>query len=208
MDLLLSMENRSQYEYCNIAVTPDMAAFIREVTKTCTVPDHLLCHFNHENRDLSDSVVPFRHFRALYQLASKTGDFPCLHRLLAGTQVVLPKPIPQERSPELEARLERLRADQANREYDLMTCNIGGAISKRTPADEKLSTQVKSMNRQLTFVVNFVITVGCAFAFGYKAAEMGLASPNVALQLICGMVLALGVFVADLYFMLKSDLNF
>jgi len=38
---------------------------------------------------------------------------------------------------------------------------------------------VRAMNRQLTFVMNFLLTVGCAFAFGYKAAELSLPAPNV-----------------------------
>ena len=37
---------------------------------------------------------------------------------------------------------------------------------------------VKEMNRQMINVVNFVITVGGAFAFGYKATEYTVSGPN------------------------------
>ena len=37
---------------------------------------------------------------------------------------------------------------------------------------------VKELNKQIISVVNFVITVGAAFAFGYKATEYAVSGPN------------------------------
>lgn len=43
-----------------------------------------------------------------------------------------------------------------------------------------LCIAVKEMDRQLVSVFNFIITVGGAFAFGYKATEYSFAGfPNV-----------------------------
>ena len=38
---------------------------------------------------------------------------------------------------------------------------------------------MKELNRQIISVVNFVITVGGAFAFGYKGTEYAFSGPNV-----------------------------
>ena len=37
---------------------------------------------------------------------------------------------------------------------------------------------VKELNRHIISVVNFVITVGAAFAFGYKATDYAVWGPN------------------------------
>jgi len=47
-----------------------------------------------------------------------------IHELLNGSEVVLPKPLVRERDPELEERMERLRNQQLNREYENMTTNL------------------------------------------------------------------------------------
>ena len=40
---------------------------------------------------------------------------------------------------------------------------------------------VKQMDSHVTFMFNFVLTVLGAFAFGYKAVEYSLATPNTSL---------------------------
>lgn len=46
------------------------------------------------------------------------------HDLIMGCDVKLPQPEVEPRNQELEARIQRLKAEQANREYKAMTKNV------------------------------------------------------------------------------------
>ena len=46
------------------------------------------------------------------------------HDLMIGCDIKLPQPVVEPRSQELEARIQRLKAEQANREYKAMTKNV------------------------------------------------------------------------------------
>ncbi len=50
-----------------------------------------------------------------------------------------------------------------------------------------ISIVVKTMNRQIIAVVNFILTVIGAFTFGYKAVEYSLPEPIVPLVSMCGV---------------------
>lgn len=65
---------------------------------------------------------------------------------------------------------------------------------------------MREVNRQVIAVVNTVITVGGAFAFGffgvtYTHQHMHL---DIATRILIGLVLATIVFFADLYFIVKN----
>jgi hypothetical protein len=40
------------------------------------------------------------------------------------SEVVLPQPVELPRNPELEARVQKLKLEQSNREYEAMTKNV------------------------------------------------------------------------------------
>lgn len=62
------------------------------------------------------------------------------------------------------------------------------------------------MNRQGIVIINTLLTVGGAFAFGFYG--LNLAYPHLqmelAMRLLFGLVFATIVFFADLYFILKN----
>ena len=58
----------------------------------------------------------------------------CFHDLMLGCDVKLPEPVVEPRNPELEARIQRLRAEQAAREYKAMTKNVD-TVRIREPED-------------------------------------------------------------------------
>lgn len=57
-----------------------------------------------------------------------------LHDLLEGSDIKLPEPDIIPRNPELEARIQRLKAEQANRDYKTMTKKVD-AIRAKLPED-------------------------------------------------------------------------
>ncbi|XP_014773499.1 uncharacterized protein LOC106871514 [Octopus bimaculoides] len=72
--------------------------------------------------------------------------------------------------------------------------------------DGNVGKELKAMNLQIIAVVNFVLTVGGAFAFGYKAAEASMEEPDIAIQMSVGILLGTVVFFADLYFLVKRTM--
>jgi hypothetical protein len=135
-----------------------------------------------------------------------------------------------ERSAELEARCKVLRREQVcnacdvhsirtsqeNREYRAMTRNIDPVGSARLgkagkiKAEPSIASELRGVNRQLTVVVNTLLTVAGAFFFGYVGLEMlvpQLRGMSLSGRLIAGMVCASVVFFADLWFLFKSLLD-
>lgn len=114
----------------------------------------------------------------------------------------------RKRNPELYSRLERLRAEQESREYSRMTSNVDAAIVHRKAkgmASGEFGAELRAVNKHLITLLNMVLTVAGAFAFGYKGLEIvGGGLFDLTARLIIGCVLGTVVFFADLYFFLKT----
>jgi hypothetical protein len=63
------------------------------------------------------------------------------HDLMIGCDIKLPQPVAEPRNPVLEARIQRLKAEQAAREYRAMTRNVD-AVRLREP-EETIAYQSK-----------------------------------------------------------------
>jgi hypothetical protein len=63
------------------------------------------------------------------------------HDLMIGCDVKLPQPKAEPRNQELEARIQRLKAEQADREYKAMTRNVD--TSRAHEPEETISYQSK-----------------------------------------------------------------
>ncbi|XP_022101151.1 transmembrane protein 199-like [Acanthaster planci] len=148
--------------------------------------------------------IPFSTLRKLHSYLGTDGKPGMyLHQLMQGTEVFFP-PLPKlERNPELVARLERLRAEQANREYQEMTKNVSNNIAGRSPLGQ-VGKELKSVQTQLMGVFNVFLTIAGAFVFGFMA--MYYAGQSVTARVLCGLAFALIVAAADLYFLIKNDL--
>ncbi|XP_074641507.1 vacuolar ATPase assembly protein VMA12-like [Tubulanus polymorphus] len=151
-----------------------------------------------------DSVVEIRDEIKRIHKQDENKQVPYLHELLEGCEIKIPKFELPPRNPELEARIQRLKAEQANREYKEMTKNVSHHILEKK--ENTFGQDAKNMNSQLIAVFNFLLTIGGAFAFGYKATEYSMVLPNVPIQLCVGMVFGTVVFFADLYFLVKYNL--
>jgi TMEM199 family protein len=126
-----------------------------------------------------------------------------LHEILAGCDLYVPSYVAPERNPELHERVERLKVEQANREYEQMTRNVDLNRFPSRKTDSSFLPDMKSVQGQLITVFNVFLTIIGAFTFGYKAVEYSLGVKDFTLQVSCGLFCALVVAVADLYFLFK-----
>ncbi|VDK78482.1 unnamed protein product [Litomosoides sigmodontis] len=115
--------------------------------------------------------------------------------------------IEKEVNPEYEARLERLRREQENREYREMTRSVDpNQIYGRGNLLHGFGEEMNTVNRQLMVILNTLLTVAGGFSFGYFG--IGYAYPDlhmdVTLRVALGLAIATVVFFADLYFIVKG----
>ncbi|CAF1340339.1 unnamed protein product [Adineta steineri] len=134
-----------------------------------------------------------------YKLSDKDNY---LHEILTGCDLFVPAYAEPERNPELNERVERLKAQQANREYDEMTKNVNFNRLHQNKSTDSFMPDMKSMQGQLITIANVFLTIGGAFVFGYKAVEYS-GIKNFPLQVSCGLLCAFIVAIADLYFLFK-----
>ncbi|CAG0899457.1 unnamed protein product [Cyprideis torosa] len=147
-------------------------------------------------------------FQQMKEMSSAEPDekIPPLHVLLQGTDVTLPEPIVPERSPELEARVQRLRRDQENREYRKMTAGVDRLQSARKEDSLNFGAELREINAHLINILQLILTVGGTFLFTYKAIEYahGDTQPSVAGKVLVALCTSFLVAVADLYFILRT----
>ena len=134
-----------------------------------------------------------------------------IHQLLNESDVVLPAYIPPVRSPELEARIEKLKAEQGNKEYRKMTKNLivnqfEAASLRRLGTDiREINIEMREMNRYLVTGAQYLTSiVGTFFAIfiglGYAINDFGA---RVMLGILCALVVAL----SEIYFIIKQDIE-
>jgi len=93
-----------------------------------------------------------------------------LHELLTGSGVYMEPRKEKVKSPELIARLEKILAEQANKEYARM---IGKVASSYDVETFKLldTEEFQSVRGQLTAIINITFTVVAVFAAVYHVAQ-------------------------------------
>lgn len=122
-----------------------------------------------------------------------------LHELLKDATVILPVPKVTPRNPELEARVQKLIAEQNAKEYAAMTKYIN--ISRKGFAEDTISYQIKQINRQLIAVAQFVFSVLAGFAFGFIGVELLVGNLDFGFRLLLGIICALIIALAEIYFL-------
>uniref|UniRef100_A0A4Y0BVU4 Endoplasmic reticulum-based factor for assembly of V-ATPase n=1 Tax=Anopheles funestus TaxID=62324 RepID=A0A4Y0BVU4_ANOFN len=141
-------------------------------------------------------------YRTLKEMRQTDPTVPYLHTLLNGCQLKLPVNPIQERNPELEARCQRLRKEQEDREYHRMTKNVD-SIRKHMP-EETISYQMKQINRHLIAVAQFLFSVAAGFAFGFIGIELLIGQLDFGFRLLLGIIIALIIALAEIYFLAKK----
>lgn len=125
-----------------------------------------------------------------------------LHELLTKWDVEVPEPPVIPRNPELEARVQRLKVEQEERDYRSMTKNVDSVRIKHP--EESIGYQMKMMNRQLIAVLQFIISVGAGFTFGFIGIQYMVGELDFGFRLLLGVICALIVALAELYFLAKQ----
>uniref|UniRef100_A0A0C9RVP1 TMEM199_1 protein n=1 Tax=Fopius arisanus TaxID=64838 RepID=A0A0C9RVP1_9HYME len=138
----------------------------------------------------------------LIEYRKKTDTKVYIHELLEGADVILPEPKVTPRNPVLEARIQKLTAQQSAREYEAMTKGVD-PIRKYYPEDT-ISYQMKEINKQLIAVAQFVFSVIAAFAFGFIGLELIVGSLDFGFRLLLGIICGLIVALAEIYFLAKK----
>lgn len=122
-----------------------------------------------------------------------------------GLELELPVSDVAPRNPILEARCQRLRREQEDREYRAMTKMVDSGRYKEP--EESIAYQMQQINRQLIGVVQFVFSVAAGFAFGFQGLELLIGDLEMGFRLMCGISCALVIAIAEIYFLLQH-INF
>lgn len=127
-----------------------------------------------------------------------------LFKALEESEISLPSPVYAERNAELEARCKKLRFQQEDREYRRLTKNVRNHM---TNDDLPISMQMKELNAILITLVQFVVSVGCAFTFGFLVPYLWYGNQNTGTKILCGTVCGIIVGIADMYFVIRENLH-
>ncbi|BFZ05424.1 hypothetical protein BsWGS_08463 [Bradybaena similaris] len=144
------------------------------------------------------TLVSTTTIRNIYTTLRDDGHKIFLHEIVKDADFIPPSVSLPPRNKELEARVQKLKIEQENKEYKRMTRNV----NPKAKTTFSFQEEVKAMNRQIIAIINFLITVGAGFAFGYKGTEMVIGKA-FAMQMMSGLILATIVFFVDLYFLLR-----
>ncbi|XP_047348530.1 transmembrane protein 199 [Vespa velutina] len=122
-----------------------------------------------------------------------------LHEILEDVDVILPTPKITPRNPELEARIQKLTAQQNAREYKAMTKSIDS--TRKDLPEDTLAYQMKQINKQLIAVAQFIFSVLAGFAFGFVGVELIVGNLDFGFRLLLGIICALVIALAEIYFL-------
>lgn len=140
--------------------------------------------------------------KILLEKRKTSEDIPYLHELLENSKIFLPKNEVIPRNPELEARCQKLREEQQNREYRNMTKDVD-SVRRHLPEDT-IAYQLKSMNSQMIAVAQFIFSVAAGFAFGFLGVELIVGGLEFGFRLLLGIICALTIALAEIYFLAKK----
>ncbi|XP_065063655.1 transmembrane protein 199-like [Rhopilema esculentum] len=151
----------------------------------------------------SVDVTEYKHVSQLFSQLQKQkpSKYKYFHEFLEGSGIY-EEPVKEPgKSPELLARLERLKAEQEEKKYRSMVKNV---TQKKRNLGEEFGAEVRTTSQQLTSVMNYIITIlGCAF-FAYYASEY--AWNEIGMRILFSVIVGTVVALAELYFLAKTEI--
>jgi len=142
---------------------------------------------------LEEGVVPWRLLHsACFLLRSQSalneqGSPAWLHKLLRAGELHLPQPPRRQRNSELEMRLERLRSQAAEREYQALVEDV-----TRREASERERVPLSSAVREVGYGVHVLTVMATCFTAALVAGRSLSSDPGVQCAVgALGMLLAL-----------------
>ncbi|KAF7219464.1 transmembrane protein 199 [Nothobranchius furzeri] len=147
-------------------------------------------------------ILSFQTARRLYQHLQDEAHPLYLYEFLEDSSLHLPEAVKPPRNPELEARLERIKARLANEEYNKMTRNVNTQDMGRSGALADFGQQVRSVKTVVVTVFNFLVTVAAAFACSYMGSQYLFT--ETAARVISAVIVASVVGLAELYVLVRT----
>ncbi|KAK3742738.1 hypothetical protein QZH41_018949 [Actinostola sp. cb2023] len=191
----------------NVSLTRKIQKAIFDVKNLNETPQKLLDRLSeysftdddtNEEKNEEEASIEFSVVREVWQVLKKNSlesGSNCspvyLHELLEGSELYVPPPKPPEKSPELVARLKKLRTQYERVQYNAMVANISPKVLRAT-------------SKQLSSIVSFLISIIAAFMFGFVASQYGF--PSLAMRVIMGIIIACVVAIAEIYFMARTEI--
>jgi len=180
----LSVEHK-EYVIQNYADCPEAPEKIKEILR---------------NPDAESAVITIDEIKWIQK--NQKGPVLRVYQILQKAELILPEPQVTMRNPALEARVQRLKAEAAEKEYQSITKNVD-ASRMRSP-DESIACQVKDINRQLIGVLQLLISVAAGFLFGFLGIQLIIGQLDLQFRILNGIACAIIIAVAELYFLTKK----
>ncbi|KAK8751936.1 hypothetical protein OTU49_011144 [Cherax quadricarinatus] len=128
-----------------------------------------------------------------------------VHELLSESEIVLPKYDTPERNPELEARVQRLRSEQENREYNNMVKSIDPSHYVDGTNIGDIGKELRSVNKQIISGIQYLLSIVGTFFAVFVA--MGFATSDYGVRALSATISAVVVGLAEVYFIIREDLR-
>ena len=195
-----------------VTMTPDINKFLQTMYKDKNM-DRLLTSKirialtpSGDKKEVSsiayDVLVDIHQYYSDFKHPKEESDYVELRDLIKSAKVYnynVPEPT---RSPELIQRLQKLRKNQEQKEYDSMVKNVR---KTRKTIGQELGSELRTSKQQFSSIINFLLSVGATFAFGYVSSQYAFAD-DLGSRVIFSIALATIVAVAELYFMSRVEI--
>lgn len=136
----------------------------QNVKKTSSVPPNIVAFKKSSKDKRKDILLKLDDIRWLSKYLEEhrktSTEKIYLHELLEEADIKLPTPKVTPRNPELEARIQKLRAQQNAREYEAMTKSVDSV--RRNFPEDSIAYQSKISKLKFTFLTNLIYS---AFTF-------------------------------------------
>jgi len=141
-------------------------------------------------------------FYSKFQRGEGSENFVTLPELVKSSRVFIHDVEAPVRSPELIQRLEKLKRRHEQKEYNKMVNNV---TSKKLNLCREMGAAVRTTKQQTMSILNFLISIFAAYAFGYVVSQYAFAGYYGG-RVIFGIFMAVIVGLADLYFMSRMEI--
>ena len=187
---------------------------VLEELHTCSdAPKSVVNYFNHKSvkdskEENSALLLLTSDVKWCHEKMRERGMSHRIHELLNQSEIIFPTYTPAPRNPILEARVQKLREEQANREYQNMTRNLHVAPNSRgfmSSLGQDVREMQGEVNRQLVSGLQYLVSIIGTFFALYVA--LGFANQDMSVRLVIGLVGGLVVGLAELYFIIRDDLR-
>ncbi|XP_006184982.1 transmembrane protein 199 isoform X1 [Camelus ferus] len=150
----------------------------------------------------TERLISFHLIRDLHQYLRERDSTLYLHELLEGSEIYFPEVVKPPRNPELVARLEKIKIQLANEEYERITRNVTCQDSRHCGTLSDLGKQVRSVKALVITIFNFIVTVAAAFVCTYLGSQYIFT--EMTSRILAALIVASVVGLAELYVMVRA----